>query len=61
MSALHGGGVTGVKRILVLIDHDAAGSQRIKTVAVKFLREKSFARAERIRRVDDNQVIFIME
>ena len=55
---LHGERVLLVKGALVLIDHDAVLFERLEAVSVKFAGKEPFARAERIGRVYDDQIVF---
>ena len=48
-----------IERTLVLIDHDAVLMKRIIAVPVKLLCKQPLARAEGIRRINDNQIICI--
>ena len=48
-----------IEGALILVDHDPVLVERIIAVAVKLFREQPFARAERIRRVNDDQVVCI--
>lgn len=60
VGALHRVGVLLVERALVLIDHDAVLAQRLVAVAVELLREEALARAERVRRIDDDEVVGVL-
>ena len=50
-----------VERAFVLIDQHAVLVERLVAVAVELHREQALARAERVGRVDDDEVVFVLD
>ena len=61
MCALAGERVAPVERAFVLIDQHAVLVKRLVAVAVELHREQALARAERVGRVDDDEVVFVLD
>ena len=59
--ALAGERVALVERALVLVDQHAVLPQRLVAVAVELHREQALARAEGVGRVDDDEVVFVLD
>ena len=60
VAALHGGGVLGVERAALLVDHDAVRAQGVEAAAVKFAGEQPLRRAERVGGIHDNKVVLVL-
>ena len=60
MAALHGGGVLGIERAALLVDHDAVRAQGVEAAAVKFAGEQPLRRAERVGGIHDDKVVLIL-
>ena len=61
MRALAGERVALVERAFVLVDQHAVFPQRLVAVAVELHREQALARAELVGRVDDDEVVFVLD
>ena len=59
--ALAGERVALVERAFVLVDQHAVFFERLVAVAVELHREQALARAERVGRVDDDEVVFVLD
>ena len=57
MAAPHRVRVVFVKGAALLVDHDAVLAERVETDAVKFAGKIPFERTERVRRIDDDEVV----